>query len=155
MVIAVLYRKNLELLRNRIGTSQNEMGNLINLDSGTYSHYEKEDLIIPLKHLITICNYFNVSLDYIFSFNDLKQYENIKKSVNLIEAGLRLKEFRVSMKKSQTGFCMLFNISRSSLSGYEIGKFLISTSLLYDICKKYKVSADYLLGRIDSPKYLK
>ena len=151
----MLYNKKLEILRNRIGLTQNEAGKLINLDSGTYSHYEKEDLIIPLKHLLTLCNYFDVSLDYIFSFNNIKQYNNINKDIDLNIVGKRLKDFRLELKKSQAGFSMLFNTSRSSLSGYEIGDFLISTSLLYDICKKYNISADYLLGRVDTPKYLK
>ena len=38
---------------------------------------------------------------------------------------------------------------------YEKGKTLILTSFLYTICKKYNISADYLLGKIDEPKYLK
>ena len=33
-------------------------------------------------------------------------------------------------------------------------EFLIATPFLYTICKKYNISADYLLGKIDNPKYL-
>ena len=44
---------------------------------------------------------------------------------------------------------------RSNISGYETGKHLISTKQLYQICQKYKIFADYLLGKIDYPRNLK
>ena len=40
------------------------------------------------------------------------------------------------------------------LAKYEKGKYIIATTYLYQICKRYNISADYLLGKIDSPKYL-
>lgn len=37
----------------------------------------------------------------------------------------------------------------SVISGYETTRYVIATQLLYEICRKYKISADYLLGIID------
>ena len=68
LVINMLYNERLKYLRERAGLTQKEVGALINIDSGTYCHYEKEELLIPIKHLNTLCNYFSVSLDYIFKF---------------------------------------------------------------------------------------
>ena len=42
----------------------------------------------------------------------------------------------------------------STISKIENGHNIIATPFLYQICKKYNISADYLLGKIDSPKYL-
>ncbi len=42
MVILMIYGKSLEDLRNRIGISQKKTGELINLDSGTYSLTKKK-----------------------------------------------------------------------------------------------------------------
>ena len=151
----MIYGNKIKELRTYEGIKQTELVKIIGVSNASYSEFEREKTIIPLKYLIEICNYFDVSIDYVFSFSNIKQYKDIKKDINLIEVGERFKEFRNSLKKSQAGFCLLFNISRSSLSGYEIGKFLIPTSLLYDICKKYNISADYLLGRIDKPIYFK
>ena len=48
----------------------------------------------------------------------------------------------------------ILNTVHPVISNYESGKFLIATPFLYTICKKYNISADYLLGKIDNPKYL-
>ncbi len=47
------------------------------------------------------------------------------------------------------------NIENGTIANYELGINLIATPFLYSICKKYNISADYLLGKIDKPKYLK
>ena len=47
----------------------------------------------------------------------------------------------------------LLNIDHSVWCRYEQGKTLIPTSFLYTFCKTFKISADYLLGRIEEPKY--
>ncbi len=151
----MVYGLKLQQLREREGLTQKEAGKLINLDSGTYSHYEKEDLIIPTKHLNTYSNYFKVSFDYLFSFTTKKQYDNYKKDVDLKLSGKRLIEFRKSNKMTQTKLGDILNCSYGTIAGYEHGRYLIATPFLYTICKKYNISADYLLGKTDSPKYLK
>ena len=49
----------------------------------------------------------------------------------------------------------MLHYSHFVISEYENKNRLISTSYFYSICKKYHISADYLLGKIDNPKYLK
>ncbi len=49
----------------------------------------------------------------------------------------------------------MLNTVHPVITNYENGKHLIATPFLYTICSKYNISADYLLGKIDSPKYLK
>ena len=41
------------------------------------------------------------------------------------------------------------NTTGTVICGYESGRRIIATPFLYQICHKYHVSADYLLGRID------
>ena len=154
VVIKMLYSKRLKELRERLGLSQNKIANLIDLDSGTFSNYENEKIIIPLKHLNTLCNYFNVSIDYIFELTNIKNYNNINNNIDKIEVGKRLKNFRKENKLTQEKLANLLNTTHSVISAYEKGKNLIATPFLYTICKNYKISADYILGKIDSPKYL-
>ena len=151
----MFYGEKIKDLRERIGLTQVQIAKILKINNKTYSHYENEDTNIPLKHLITICNYFNVSLDYIFNFTDIKQYKNIKYDLNKINAGKRLKEFRKSNNLTQEKLAKILHTVHPVITNYENGKNLIATPFLFDICKKYNVSADYLLGRIDSPKYLK
>lgn len=151
----MLYSTKLKFLREEFDMTQNITGKLIGIDSGTYSNYEHEVILIPIKHLVTLCDYFNVSLDYIFSFNNYKQYDNSKKDINKDLTIIRLKEFRKENKLTQEKLAKILNISSGTIAGYEIGRYIIATPFLYEICSKYHISADYLLGKIDSPKYLK
>ena len=63
-----MYKNKISSLRNKNILTKQELASILNIDRTTYSHYENEDDIIPLKHLITITDYFNVSIDYIFNF---------------------------------------------------------------------------------------
>lgn len=150
----MVYKKRLEELRERVGLTMSEAGKLIGIDAGTYCHYEKEDLIIPLKHLNTLCNYFEVSLDYMFGFTNVKCYDNLKQEISKTDVGNRLKLFRKHHKLTQVKLATILNTVHPVITNYEKGKNLIATPFLYTICQKYRVSADYLLGKIDEPKYL-
>ncbi len=149
-----MYKERLKGLRERMGKNQIDIANLLKIDRSQYGKYENEYTTIPIKHLNTLCNYFNISLDYIFSLTDNKQYNNSKNDINLLESGKRLKEFRKENKITQTKLADFLTTSFSNVSAYERGINIISTTYLYAICKKYNISADYLLGKIDSPKYL-
>ena len=149
-----MYKERLKGLRERMGKNQIDIANLLKIDRSQYGKYENEYTTIPIKHLNTLCNYFNISLDYIFSLTDNKQYNNSKNDINLLESGKRLKEFRKENKITQTKLADFLTTSFSNVSAYERSINIISTTYLYAICKKHNISADYLLGKIDSPKYL-
>lgn len=151
----MIYNTKLKSLREVSKLKQEDIAKIIEIERGAYSLYESEYVIIPLKHLNTICNYFNVSLDYMFSFSDIKQYKSSNKEIDFTKSGIRLKEFRKEMKLTQDKLAQKLNVARTIISKYEKGEFLIATHTLYDICKKYNISADYLLGKTDEPKYLK
>ena len=149
----MIYKKRLKELRERIGITQNELAQDLNIDYKTFSHYENEDVIFPLKHLVIICNKLNVSLDYMFNFTDRKQYDSITKDLDYQEIGKRLKKFRLDNKLTQVKLATKINIAKSMIGAYEHGDYLISTHALYTICKKYNISADYLLGRTNTKNF--
>lgn len=150
-----MYQKRIKFVRERIGLTKREVANQLNINESHYNHLESETEIIPLKHLVNLCNILNISLDYAFELTEEKQYKKVNKELNMIKVGERLKEFRKSEKLTQEKLAEKLNVAKSIISKYEKGEFLISTHALYTICEKYKISADYLLGRIDSPKNLK
>ena len=150
----MIYKDKLEAIREDFGVTQRSMSKLLGLNIDVYGQYEREYYIMPLKHLINVCDYFNISLDYVFSFTKKKSYKNINKIIDKNIVGQRLKEFRKEYKMSQKELANILNVVNTIISKYERGDFLIATHTLYTICKKYNISADYLLGRIDEPKYL-
>ena len=149
-----MYKKRLKYLREEMKLKQVEISKLLEFKDNVYSQFEREETIIPIKHLNTLCNYFDCSLDYIFEFTDTKKYKNMKKEINKEISGKRLKEIRKELNIKQYELANLLNVDNSMLSKYELGKYTIATTYLYQICKKYNISADYLLGKIDNPKYL-
>ena len=150
-----MYFEKMKTLRERVGLTKTEMAKILDIDRSQYGHYENDYVTIPIKHLIKLCNYFNVSLDYMFDFTNNKQYKNVNKDINKFEMGKRIKEFRKENKLTQRNLAKFLNTAFTTISSYERGVNILSTNYIYPICKKYNISADYLLGRIDKPKYLK
>ena len=149
-----MYKERLKAIRERNGLTQTDLANLLNIDRSQYGKYENEYTTIPIKHLNTLCNYFQVSLDYIFNFSDIKQYKDAQDEINKVESGKRLKVFRKEYKITQTKLANFLSTSFSNISAYERGINILSTTYLYAICKKYHISADYLLGKINDPSFL-
>jgi len=144
----------LKELREEQNLTQENLANIININRVQYNQYENDYNTIPLKHLNSLCNYFNVSIDYIFGFTNIKKYKNISQDIERSKVSLRIKEFRKEKNLTQIKLANLLNIANGTIAEYERGTNLIATPFLYTICKKYKISADYLLGKVDEPKYL-
>jgi len=133
--------------------TQKQVADILNISRSSYAMWESNNNIIPIKRLITYCNYFNVSLDYIFEFST-QNYLNLN-DYNKDMSIRRIKELRLENKITQNKIALFLHIDQPTWSLYENGRNIIGTPFLYMICKKYKISADYLLGRINFPKYLK
>ncbi len=142
------YENNLKLLREDANLSQEEIAKILKIDRTTYNHYENNYITIPVKHLITLADFFNTSIDFIFGFTDNSKLD-IKNNLVIDIAIFRLREFRKNNKLTQTKLAELLNTNQSVIANYERGRNIIATPFLYTICKKYNISADYLLGRID------
>ena len=145
-----MYKERIKYLREYYEVTQEVIANYIGINKGLYSQYEIEYKLMPTKHLSTIANYFNVSLDYIFKFTNELSYQNIRKDIDKKLSGERIKKFRKENSITQVNLSKILNTTQSTIAEYESGKNIIATPFLYTICKKYNISADYLLGRIDT-----
>lgn len=145
---------NIRNLREANSKTMEELANVLNIAKITYNHYETQEKIIPLTRLNELANYFNISIDYIFGFTSKEKYNNYNKEINKKLVGTRLKEFRKGNNLTQTKLADILNTVHPTITNYENGKNLISTAFLYTICKKYNISADYLLGKINNPQNL-
>lgn len=52
-------------LREDNDKSQKEIAQYLNTTQQVYSRYEKGENEMPIRHLIALCKYYNVSADYI------------------------------------------------------------------------------------------
>lgn len=149
------YLIKLKEIRLENNLSQLEMAKKIGIARQTYNHYEIRENIIPLKHLNTISNCFNVSIDYLFGLTNNRNYNFKNKDIILNISSERLKQIRKELGLTQVALAEILNTFHTVIVDYEHGKNLIATPFLYTISKKYKISADYLLGKTNDPKYLK
>ena len=141
------YGNILKEIRENNNLSQTEIATILNINRSTYGHYETEYQTIPINHLIKFCDYFNISVDYVLGIpnNSKIKFKNTNHKI----VGERLKEFRKANKLTQEKLATILNTTKTVICGYEKGRYMIATPFLYTICKKYNISADYLLGRID------
>ncbi|MBQ8892168.1 MAG: helix-turn-helix transcriptional regulator [Bacilli bacterium] len=130
---------------------QKDIAKLLDVNQQTYSAWESGNKIIPLKRLNKICNYFNISMDYVLNLSDVKMPNNniqiLELDKNLI--GERLKIIRSKYKLTLREIASELNTTSSTISAYETGKTLILTAFAYQICKKYHISIDWLCGKSD------
>ena len=140
----MLYKKRLIDLREELNLKQYEIARQLNISPTTYNNYENEYEICPIKHLNNLCIYFNVSMDYLFSIAKIRTYKDARKNINKEILKKRIKDLRIKNNLTQKELANILNVDSSTISKYEHG-----------INIKYNISADYLLGKIYHPKYLK
>ncbi len=148
------YGNQLKTIRISKQLTQEQIASFLNINRSTYKEYELQNSIIPSKHLWNLTNIFDVSMDYIFGFTEIRKYNNTNQKLDRAKSGSRLKEFRKENKMTQLKLASILNTTQSVIADYEKGRYLIATPFLYTICFKFHLSADYLLGKVDNPKYL-
>lgn len=144
-----MYKDRLKDIREDKGVNQEVVANYIGIHRGRYSQYETELDIFPIKHLNTCCNFFECTLDFIFGFTNVFNYNGRTGEIDKDKQKIRLKELRKNNGITQVELAEKLNVAKGTIAEYERGTNVISTACLYSICKEYKVSADYLLGIID------
>jgi len=70
----VIYMKNyteiIRELREDHDLTQRELAEILGTTQQVYSRYEKGINEIPLRHIITLCNFYKVSADYILGMTE-------------------------------------------------------------------------------------
>lgn len=148
------YGKRIKELREKENVSQKQLGKELGISRSSINQFEQQYDIIPIKRLNQIANYFNVSIDYLLGLTNIKNYKVNKHEINREISSQRLKEFRKKNNLTQNSLAQKLNISRSIIVYHENKRTIIGTPFLYELCKKYNISADYILGRIDKPQEL-
>lgn len=144
-----MFLKRIIDLREINNLTQKDMTKILNIGKSTYARWETDETLIPLKHLNNLCNYFDVSMDYMIGVTNKNNYTIINKKLNNVLIGKRLKKFRHEQGLTQVNLADELNTAQSVISAYESGKTRILTAFAYEIVRKYGVSLDWLCGRID------
>ena len=134
-------------IREENELTQRKVAEILNISKSTYSRWETQEKIIPLKHLNNMCNKFNTSMDFILKINNKNILYHEINEIDKSLVGKRLKKIRLDNNLTQECLANILNTTHSTISSYENGKTLILTSFAYQICKNYNISMDWLCGR--------
>ena len=66
-------RSRIRDLREDSDKTQEFIANILGISKQYYSSYELGKVEIPIRHLITLAKYYNVSLDYLTGLIDIKR----------------------------------------------------------------------------------
>ena len=67
-----MYLRRLRDLREDSDLTQTDIAKMLGIQQTVYSRYERGFQTIPLEHLMTLANFYNVSTDYILGRTDNK-----------------------------------------------------------------------------------
>ena len=139
-------------IRERIGYTQEELAKKLGVSRSLVNNWENGYANISLKQLIKLAYIYQVPIDYLLGIiEEIDDYEyHYIDTMDLKSIGLKLKDIRKTNKMTQDKFAQKIDTKRSSISYYEIGRMMISTADLKQICETFGVSADYIVGNINN-----
>lgn len=65
-------------LREDSDLNQTQVAEVLGISQTAYSRYERGAVEFPLRHLVTLCKFYNVSADYILGFTNRPNPYHIK-----------------------------------------------------------------------------
>ncbi|MDD6223916.1 MAG: helix-turn-helix transcriptional regulator [bacterium] len=137
-------------IREDMDLNQTKMATKLGVSQATYSRWETGKEFIPLIKLNLFCNITKHSMDYVTGLIP-EEREHLKSAtLDLVLIGSRIKIFRMKNHLFQYELAEFLNTTQSTISAYENGKTFMLTAFAYQIAKEYKVSLDWLCGRIQN-----
>lgn len=137
---------NLKYCREELEITQEELGNVLGVSRKTVTGWENNHDTMPLPKLIRFCNLYKFSVNYVTGLSKTNNYIELEKA-NKTKIGNRLKTIRIKLNITQQDIADECMISQATYSGYENGKFLITTMTLFTICYNHKISMDEILKK--------
>ena len=126
---------------------QKDIAKALNVDRSTYSTWETNLKIIPLKHLYALANYYDTSMDYILGLTNKKEKYKKENKLDKQIIGNNIKKLRSDNNLTLRDLAKVLNTTSSTISAYETGKTLLLTAFAIEISKKYHISIDELCGK--------
>ena len=139
-------------LRDYYDKTQQEMADILNIGRSTYAGWENGIDSIPLLKLNELCNYYEISLDYICGLTNNKKINKNNNVIDMVNIGIKLKEIRTLNKDTQDTTAKAIGIDQSTYSRYEQGQTMITVYQLIEFAKHYNVSIDYICNKSKNPE---
>lgn len=106
--------------------TQKHIADILDIHQSTYAGWENYKRIIPLKHLNTLSNYYNLSLDYLLGLTDKsKPIKKIELSIDI--SSRNFTAIRNEHNLTTRGLANILKVGYSTISSYENKDYFLST----------------------------
>ena len=136
----MMLNNNLKYCREELEMTQDELGFVFGVSRKTIAGWEDNHDTMPLSKLVKFSTLYKYSLDYVTGLtrkND--NYKDVSK-LNKKDVGSNLKSLRLKLGLTQQQVADECMITQATYSGYENGKYLVTSLTLYTICLKHNIS---------------
>ena len=146
-----IVEERIRFIRERVGYTQKQVASALKISRSLVNNWEHGFANISLKQIIKLAYFYQVPIDYLLGIIDeVDSYPyHYVKDMDLKSIGMKLKALRKNLGFTQEKFAQRLDTKRSSISYYEIGRMMISTADLKQICETFGISADYLVGNLE------
>lgn len=93
--------KNIKKLRLENSLTQEEIAKILKVSRTTYTGWELETNIIPLRKLFLLSNYYKCSIDYITGLSKINNFEYPVKNITIKVIGNNLRLLRKKVNLTQ------------------------------------------------------
>lgn len=145
--------ERIKYIRETYDLSGKDLAKLLGIEKSSISHYEKNDRIIPIEHLITFSDHLKLSIDYIFGLTDIKCYEDFIEGYDINKMAENIKIICTEEHLTNVALAKILNSCESNIRNYKNGKYLILTTLAVQLATTFSYSIDWLLGKT-TKKYI-
>ena len=135
-----MINNNLKVCREELEMTQEELGLVFGVSRKTVTGWETNQDPMPLPKLIKFSNLYKFSLDYITGLSRSNSNYIETGKISKEKIGKNLKEIRNRLKLTQQQIADECMITQGTYSGYESGKYLITSLTLYTICYNHNLS---------------
>ncbi len=143
----------LNQIREECKFTKNKVAEFLGVHKTTYGKWENNIEPIPTRRLYELANLYKVNIDYLTGISNIKLKILSSNSLDLKQIGNRVRELRLELNMTLREIAEKISISNVTWSTYELGKVLINSTYLIEICKLTNISIDYVLCR-SKVKYL-
>ena len=144
-----IVEERIRFIGERVGYTQKQVASALKISRSLVNNWEHGFANISLKQIIKLAYFYQVPIDYLLGIIDeVDSYPyHYVKDMDLKSIGMKLKALRKNLGFTQEKFAQRLDTKRSSISYYEIGRMMISTADLKQICETFGYSADWCVGK--------
>lgn len=132
--------------RKKLGLSQEELAEALNISRSTLAGYEAENKHPPYRTLVKIAKYFGVSIYYLMGITDRLLGAKEPRETSITNCGNIIKELRKEAGMTQEELGEKLGVIKQTVSSWEKGISEVSNDTLITLSRLFGVTTDYLLG---------